>query len=523
MDGQHQEQKIHCLLNNHFSFSSFRKGQLDIIKSVLSGKDTLAVMPTGQGKSLCYQLPALSLGGIVIVISPLIALMEDQVRSLEARGIPAACLHSGQSLSLKKNIFDRLKSSDNFLLYLSPERVQKEGFAAWIKTQKISLFAIDEAHCISQWGSDFREDYHRLSLFRELRPEVPILALTATATPQVLNDITRQLQLKNPDRHIYGFYRPNLYYQVELCENDFQKSDYLRQALRENPEGRVLIYCGTRKQSEDLSEFLREEFPSIGFYHAGMSAELRTQVQKSYEASEIRILCATNAFGMGVDHPDVRLVVHYQMPANIESFYQEAGRAGRDAKHSTCLLLYSKKDKGLQSFFIRESKSPELIKKSRWRALDAITQFAEGGECRHSGILTYFRDAQRIRECGHCDICAPTSDRKISRPLQTFEPPMVKIKKLKKRPVEEDLPLTKEEELRYEVLKIWRKKYADDNDIPAFLVFSNKSLRDLARRNPLNLTELKACYGFGEQKTETFGDLIVSELKSLEPREAIRI
>jgi len=503
------------LLHEKFGFETFREGQLDIIHSVLAKRDAFAVLPTGGGKSICFQLPALIEPGLTIVVSPLISLMNDQVRGLREIGIPAGCLHSGQSMTQKRQVFADLRSSRNYLLYLSPERVQKDGFSEWIKSQRINLFAIDEAHCVSKWGHDFREDYHRLKSLRDIRPDVPILALTATATPQVLADTSARLGLKNPDRHVHGFYRPNLYYQVESCADEDQKFRYVEEALRQNPSGRILIYCGTRKQSEQVSASLKKEFSDISYYHAGLSAEDRTQIQKKYDEGSIRILAATNAFGMGIDHPDVRLVVHFQMPANIESLYQEMGRAGRDQRPSTCLLLYSKKDKGLQSFFIQNSKgSPEDIR-HRWRSLDAIVQFAEGGECRHGGILTYFRDANRVKACGHCDTCDPNSDRKvrvrfISAVTSKFLKKMSKMKK-----VEEDLtPLSREEELRAEILRNWRKNYADKNDIPAFMVFSNRTLRDLAVKVPKNAEELERVYGFGPHKVEHLGDLVLATLAS---------
>lgn len=504
-------------LRGRFHLNTFRTGQREVIESVLSGKDALAVMPTGGGKSLCYQLPAVCREGIVVVISPLIALMEDQVGALGELGIPAGFVHSGQGLGEKQELFQRLRREKNFVLYLSPERVQKEGFAEWVRTQRISLFAVDESHCVSQWGPDFRKDYYRLSILRHLRPDVPILALTATATPMVLGDIARQLGLRQPARHVYGFYRPNLYSQVETCDSEGMKLDYLHAAIEQFPEGRILVYCGTRKQAEEISATLSNRFIGVAHYHAGLSNEDRLSVQRDYEEGRSRILCATNAFGMGIDHADVRLVVHAQMPSNIESYYQEMGRAGRDGKDSTCLLLYSKKDKGLHSYFITKSEGDEATTKRRWRALDTIVEFAEGGECRHSGILTYFRDTFRIKNCGHCDACAPDSPRRVrvaEVPVLPLISATTRVRVRKKASaVAAAGPMTAEEKLRMEVLREWRKSYAEANDIPAFLVFSNKSLEDLARKNPQSTEDLLGVYGFGDHKVEHFGQEVLGELE----------
>lgn len=500
-------------LKESFGLLSFRKGQREIIEAVLSGADALAVLPTGGGKSLCYQFPAVYLKKLVVVISPLIALMKDQVSSLKKRGLEAGCLYSGQSEEEKRQIFSKINQGGPFILYLSPERVQKEGFQKWVINRSIALFAVDEAHCVSQWGHDFREEYAELKTLKTLRPDVPILALTASATPMVLDDVAKNLQLVRPQRMVHGFYRSNLYYQVEACLDDDEKLKMLLQALRQNSTGRILIYCGTRKVTEELAAFLQQSITQVGYYHAGLNNQQRTQVQQDYQKSALRILVATNAFGMGIDQPDVRLVVHYQMPANIDSLYQEMGRAGRDEKASTCLLLYSKKDKGLQSFFIQSSSALKAIKDLRWRNLDALVSYCEGGECRHSEILTYYKDSQRLKKCGHCDICDPASSRKILK----LSDSKLKVSKYTKDRLPFSVPiLNPTEELRFQALREWRKLKAAELDVPAFVIFGDKTLRDLAVKNPQNLEDLRGVYGIGEAKLEKFGwDLLAEMTESI--------
>ncbi len=501
------------MLENHleksFKLSSFRTGQREIIMAVLAKKDTMAVLPTGGGKSLCYQFPAIYFQQLVIVISPLIALMKDQVSSLQKKGIAAGCLHSGQTEDEKRSVFTKLNQGGAFLLYLSPERVQKEGFQKWIRDRKIALFAVDEAHCVSQWGHDFREEYAGLTVLKTLRPDIPILALTASATPTVLDDVAKNLQLVNPQRLVHGFYRPNLFYQVEACVDEDSKLPWLVQGLRQFPQGRILIYCGTRKTTESMATFLEKKHESVGFYHAGLSASERTRIQNAFSSGEIRILVATNAFGMGIDQPDVRLVIHYQMPANIDSLYQEMGRAGRDGIDSTCLMLYSKKDKGLQSFFIQNSSASKIIKNLKWNNLDALVNYSEAAECRHADILMYYKDSQRLKKCGHCDVCDPKSNRKILK-VELLDR---KVVSKKKKSIYPDELLDPAAESRFKQLRQWRKAKATELDVPAFVIFGDKTLRELAQKNPVSLDQLKEIYGIGEAKLEQFGWDILAELK----------
>lgn len=501
------------ILKTKFAMSEFRKGQASVLESVLSKRDTLAVMPTGGGKSLCYQLPAQYFNGLVVVVSPLIALMKDQVRSLNALGLRAGAVHSGQSMEDKRRVFREMREPGPYVLYLSPERVQTDGFADWLGSQNVVLFAIDEAHCVSQWGHDFREDYSKLAKLREIKPGVPILALTATATPRVLSDIEKQLKIRVRDRHVYGFYRPNLFYQIETCPDDHYKLGMLVNAIDATPSGRILIYSGTRQGCEDLAAILGNHYPRVGYYHAGMTADERRETQSKLESGDLRIVVATNAFGMGIDYPDVRLVAHMQTPANIESLYQEMGRAGRDGLMSRCLLLYAKKDRGLHSFFINQSNAPQSVISQKWRSLEAITQYIESSECRHGGILTYFRDNERIEACGHCDICKPHSEWVVMRPQDIGKRAKAKLRKAgKQQPGAIDSP---DAEARALVLRDWRKKFSRERDIPAFIVFSDRTLRDLANKNPRTLSELESVYGLGPAKIELFGNDVLRELGNL--------
>ncbi len=287
----------------------------------------------------------------------------------------------------------------------------------------------------------------------------------------------------------------------------------LLNAIDATPGGRILIYSGTRQSCEDLAAILAQKYDRVGFYHAGMTADERKATQERMDKGELRIVVATNAFGMGIDYPDVRLVAHMQSPANIESLYQEMGRAGRDGETSRCLLLYAKKDRGLHSFFINQSNAPQTVISQRWRALEAITQYIESAECRHGGILTYFRDHDRIDACGHCDICAPHSPWVVARPEILSKRAKTKLRKAaRSQPAPIDSP---DAEARALVLRDWRKRFSKERDIPAFIVFSDRTLRDLANKNPRTLTDLETIYGLGPAKIELFGQEILRELGGL--------
>ena len=403
------------LLKSHFGYETFRPLQEEIIESVLRGQDTLVIMPTGGGKSLCYQLPALRLDGLTLVVSPLIALMKDQVDALKANGVPAEFINSTLTYAEIARVQRQAHQGDLKILYLAPERLALPDFRHWLDMLNVSLVAVDEAHCISEWGHDFRPDYRTLGGLRRGMPSVPFIALTATATERVRADILTQLGLKQPQQFIASFDRPNLRYEVRPKERAFNQ---LVQLLKERKGESAIIYCFSRKDTEELADRLRDEGFNALPYHAGMDAESRRRSQERFIRDEADVIAATIAFGMGIDKPDVRLVVHQELPKSLEAYYQQTGRAGRDGLPSDCVLFYSFGDKIKQDFFINQIEDA-VEKRGAQEKLGQVIEFCTLRTCRRRYLLDYFgedflsgshdaahgEDGDDADNCGGCDVC----------------------------------------------------------------------------------------------------------------------
>ena len=408
------------ILEEYYGYEQFRAGQQEAIEALLLGRDCLVVLPTGGGKSICFQVPAMcfrKLGfGPTVVISPLIALMQDQVDALVGRGIAAAALHSQQDELENRAIRGRWLTGKIDILYVSPERAAHSGFRRDLKKVAPAFIAIDEAHCISQWGHDFRPEYLLLDVLREACP-VPLMALTATATPQVVEDMQTQLHLKDPFKVLGSFARPNLSFAIFPLSKDSERMEHLVQTLNDggyrgsgaaSSDGRVLIYCATRKKTEQVAKELKSQGFSAGYYHAGRSDKARFNVHQSFDSRRINILVATNAFGMGIDYSDVRLLVHFQTPGSLESYYQEAGRAGRDGKEAKCLLYFGTSDLVTQRFLFQRGGSNAALTKRRNKALEAIEGYVRTPMCRQRFLCEYFSGQDYLDGevcCGVCDTC----------------------------------------------------------------------------------------------------------------------
>src|SRR5271168_3900300 len=402
------EMYLLTLLRRYWGYSTFRPLQERIVRSLLAGHDTCVVMPTGGGKSLCYQLPAVASEGTAVVISPLIALMQDQATQLAQMGIPAAVLNSTLSDAEQTIVMKRAREGAYRLLYVSPERIARGDTMGWLQNVPIAFFAIDEAHCISEWGHEFRPEYRQLSRLRTKFPDRPIAAFTASATRHVRHDILAQLQLRNPDKYIASFYRSNLRYIVRECEGA-EQMELLVDALRSYSGSNVIVYSPTINRVEETVDFLGDQDIAAVEYHGKMGADERRRNQERWMSDEVRVLVGTIAFGLGINKAAVRAVIHLSLPKSIEQYYQEAGRAGRDGLSADCVLLWQKKDAGLLGFFANQI-TDAAEREQAWERYRIIREFVESRRCRHRQICGHFGEAPKWETCDACDVCGSAAE-----------------------------------------------------------------------------------------------------------------
>ncbi len=586
-------------LKKHFGYDEFRPLQEEIIRDALAGRNVFALMPTGGGKSLCFQLPALLRSGMTIVVSPLIALMKDQVDALRTSGIAATYLNSTLDADEARTRLRGLHQNEFKMLYVAPERLMLDSFLERALNWNIEQIAIDEAHCISEWGHDFRPEYRELKKLRTHFSDVPVMALTATATERVREDILKQLKLREPQCYVASFDRPNLTYRV-LAKSS--PAEQLRDFIQARPNEAGIVYCASRKTAESLAKKLNDEGISARPYHAGLEGKARTKHQEMFLRDDVRVVTATIAFGMGINKPNVRFVVHYDLPKNIESYYQETGRAGRDGLPSDCVLLFSAADVVKQTRFIEEKNEKE--QRIAHEQLRQMVHYAETRECRRSVLLRYFGEDRPNESCNGCDNCLT--------PRETFDGTIAAQKFLScvhriqqksgfgfglnhivevltgaktepvrqrghdaistygigtelKRPAwlalgrellrmglveaapgkfatlsltsagweilreRKPVTLTKQPEIAektrskrageiecdeelFERLRGLRRKLADERNVPAYVIFSDVSLREMARSQPTRLGDFARVPGVGEQKLKNFGAVFTAEI-----------
>lgn len=586
--------KARTLLKKFYGYDEFRPGQGDIIASLLERKDTVAIMPTGAGKSICFQIPALLFPGVTLVVSPLISLMKDQVDSLTNQGIPATYINSSLTVAeISRRMYD-IGENRYKLVYVAPERLSTDYFQSVLSRITVSMLAIDEAHCLSQWGHDFRPSYQAIYPFIRDLPERPTIgAFTATATPEVKEDIVTLLGLFRPNVHVSGFDRPNLHFSVLRGEN---KQAFILSYLNNHKDESGIIYAATRKDVDALSALLVSKGYKAGHYHAGMSDEERTAEQEAFLYDNIQTMVATNAFGMGIDKSNVRYVIHYNMPKNMEAYYQEAGRSGRDGEPGECILLFSSQDTQLQKFLIDKSVDDPERKQHELKKLQSMVDYCHTPECLRRFIIAYFGEDGAPENCGNCVNCNDESERVditvdaqkvfscIYRMRERFGVTMIAdvLKGSKNKRVlqfgldqlptyglfakrsindiklliqrlaatqylaltESEYPVVKLTQTAFAVMKgqasVWqkvvkiqhaeintgffdalrslRKRIADEEGVPPYVIFTDSTLRDMCEKRPANSDAMRKVKGVGEVKLDKYGAQFLAAIAELAPK-----
>ena len=502
---------INQTLKQYFGYDSLRTGQEELINGILSGHDVLGIMPTGAGKSLCYQLPALMLNGITLVISPLISLMSDQVKALNQAGVHAAYINSSLTENQIRMALSYASQGRYKIIYVAPERLNTPRFLDFACNADISMLTVDEAHCISQWGQDFRPSYLEIAGFLTRLPRRPIVsAFTATATERVKNDIVASLGLNNPVTMVTGFDRPNLFFRVVTRKGGSQKDNSIINYVKKHEDESGIIYCATKKNVDKLYTLLNEQGISAGRYHAGLSNDERKQNQEDFTYDRIRVMVATNAFGMGIDKSNVRYVLHYNMPQSLEYYYQEAGRAGRDGEEAECVLFFSKQDIMINKFLLQNKASAGDVASDMQktandqRKLQQMINYCETDKCLREFILSYFGDTTPCI-CNKCSNCVVVEDEEEETYVETGK---------KRKKAAQLAGLNELGAALFEKLRSVRTELAAEKSVPPYIICSDKTLKDMCAKLPRDKEQLADVYGMGEQKIQNYGEAFVTAVNA---------